>query len=453
MQQAGQLVGQGNFEEAATSYAKIVLAQPDNAQAWQMLGYSLHAQGDLDRAMRVHLKAATFDSTRPIAMYNVACVHAMQGNADAAFASLEESIAAGFNDPNQFGSDSDLNNLHGDPRWARMMDRLSGRTAQAEAVAPAPAPAPVAAPKAKQLDLAKVAPERQFDFWIGDWELYIDGNAVGEWSVQPELDGKVIRQTGPASMTVVVFEPNTQKWHMTWMSNQGHHDVLTGTLQGDKIVMMQPVVREQEGAIGRWTMHDITANSFATDWELSMDGGKTWNMESAITHKRVGASAPKAASASATTVSAALVGAYDFTLGQFDMEFKAMMPDQSWVQGKGELKAKRNNKGEIIESISMTMEDGTTWEGTTKRELNTRDGNWALMWNGADGQQTPATGKQRKDGSIVEFSSGSDEHGEYQDTMHYLDITKKGFTIRLDRKYESMDAKIEGLFVATVKRR
>jgi hypothetical protein len=97
-----------HFTTAAANFKRLTQANPKDAQAWHMLGYSLHAAGKLDEALPVHLKATEFPETAPAATYNVACVHALKGQTDQAFLWLEKAVAAGFDDAEQLRRDEDF---------------------------------------------------------------------------------------------------------------------------------------------------------------------------------------------------------------------------------------------------------------------------------------------------------------------------------------------------------
>lgn len=61
-------------------------------------------------------KAEQTEQRRGDNYYDAACCHALDGKADAAFASLDLAIKNGFHDP-QMGLDEDLASLRGDARW------------------------------------------------------------------------------------------------------------------------------------------------------------------------------------------------------------------------------------------------------------------------------------------------------------------------------------------------
>lgn len=118
--EANAAVQAGDFATAAAAWKKVTEAAPKDAQAWHMFGYSLHAAGKLDEALVIHQKAAEFPATADRATYNIACVHALQGRADQAFAALEKAIVAGFDDLGLLQTDVDFDGLRKDPRMAKI---------------------------------------------------------------------------------------------------------------------------------------------------------------------------------------------------------------------------------------------------------------------------------------------------------------------------------------------
>jgi hypothetical protein len=61
--------------------------------------------------------------------YSAACCHAQAAALDAAFAALDRAIADGMHDRRP-EADTDLDPLHGDPRWQAALDRLAAKTAE-----------------------------------------------------------------------------------------------------------------------------------------------------------------------------------------------------------------------------------------------------------------------------------------------------------------------------------
>ncbi|MFT7463249.1 MAG: Flp pilus assembly protein TadD, partial [Pseudohongiellaceae bacterium] len=72
----------GKFDEAATAFAAITDAHPNDGQAWMLYGFALHAGGMLEEALVVHEKAANFSVVAAIASDNAACAAALLGRLD-----------------------------------------------------------------------------------------------------------------------------------------------------------------------------------------------------------------------------------------------------------------------------------------------------------------------------------------------------------------------------------
>src|SRR5215212_1955962 len=72
-----------------------------------------------------------------------------------------------------------------------------------------------------------VPPEtRQFDFWIGEWDVTWDGGG-GTNSIRAILDGHVIEERFHSSdlplqgMSLSVYSPQLGQWEQTWVDSQG----------------------------------------------------------------------------------------------------------------------------------------------------------------------------------------------------------------------------------------
>src|SRR5712671_659744 len=115
--QAQEAVQSEQWDVAAAAFKKLTEAEPKEGRNWHMLGYTLHAAGKLDEALKVHLKAAEFPEVAPVATYNAACVYALKGDKDKAFELLGKAIERGFAQPGQLDQDSDMDSLRADPRF------------------------------------------------------------------------------------------------------------------------------------------------------------------------------------------------------------------------------------------------------------------------------------------------------------------------------------------------
>ena len=143
------------------------------------------------------------------------------------------------------------------------------------AAAPPPSPAACTAPE-----------HRQFDFWIGDWDVAnAAGAIVGRNEITREFNGCVIRERwnvrtprgGGESLNG--YDAVTKRWHQTWMDAQGNVAQIEGGMQGTSMVLVRTARSPQDSTvmlIHRWTWTPIDADHLRQQWETSADGGATW---------------------------------------------------------------------------------------------------------------------------------------------------------------------------------
>ena len=88
------LLNHGKYGQAADTYRKAVVKDDSSALGWQRLGYALHLDGQLDKAMEAHKRAAGFSDPeiKQLGLYNQACVYALKKDSDNAFMLLNLSL-------------------------------------------------------------------------------------------------------------------------------------------------------------------------------------------------------------------------------------------------------------------------------------------------------------------------------------------------------------------------
>lgn len=260
-QEAGALVQAGDFKAAAKAWGLIAAANPTDGQAIFMHGYALHGAGDLKAAHDRHLEAAEFPNFRPIALYNHACVHALWNEPDAAFVSLKEAMDAGFDNLMQLQTDSDMDSLREDARFKAILVKLS--------------PKPI---------LKDLAPERRFDFYVGEWEMRRDETVESLVSVVSAFGGRGLRVSiqDPAdgretANALYVYDSGRGQWKQTWMSADGQTITMVGGLEGGAMALRVESDSKGDALNGRSVFRAIEKDSFTYAWETTEDNGKTWS--------------------------------------------------------------------------------------------------------------------------------------------------------------------------------
>jgi hypothetical protein len=140
---------------------------------------------------------------------------------------------------------------------------------------------------------AAVIGAREFDFWLGDWDVTWGDNQRGRNKVEAILDGAVILEQfdGQAAsplrgMSVSVYHPGRAEWRQTWVDNQGSYWAFAGGFAEGRMTLGTDEVRSGQAVKLRMQWHNIEANAFDWHWQRSEDGGQTWQVLWAIRYTR-----------------------------------------------------------------------------------------------------------------------------------------------------------------------
>jgi len=129
------------------------------------------------------------------------------------------------------------------------------------------------------------APEyRQFDFWIGDWEvLNAKGDVAGTNVITREFDGCVIQERwrgarGMTGSSFNTYDPTTRKWHQTWVDNTGTLLTLDGEFRDGAMRLEGRGAGPNGVTRNRVTWTPLEGGRVRQLWEISKDEGKTWTV-------------------------------------------------------------------------------------------------------------------------------------------------------------------------------
>ena len=141
--------------------------------------------------------------------------------------------------------------------------------------------------------------QKQFDFWVGEWELTWPGEKAGETghggnSIQRVMGGCIVEErfTGGESMhlrgmSVSTFVPRAGKWKQTWVDNEGGYLDFVGEFKnGQMILSREGVAPDGAKILQRMVWKNISAKELDWSWEFSKDGGKSWQVQWPIHYKR-----------------------------------------------------------------------------------------------------------------------------------------------------------------------
>lgn len=261
MTAANELYKQQKFQEAAGAFGEVLKDEPNNGRAWYLLGMSFHSLGKYEQAIAAFEKNIAI-TKNPNSIYNIACGYSRLNQTDKAFEWLEKSLNNGVAPFVNLETDADLENIRKDVRFKKMLD--------------------VAERKKKPCMFMTEA--RQFDFWLGDWEVFMpNGQKAGTNSVQLFSNGCGLLENwtsavGNDGKSINFYDPGTAKWYQSWIGSGGGALRYEGTFKDGAMRFEGETVAGGKKTLQKLTFFKLDENTVRQLFEASTDEGKTWTV-------------------------------------------------------------------------------------------------------------------------------------------------------------------------------
>ncbi len=263
--------------EAATTSA------PTSALAWEQLGLAYLAAGRPQDAI-VPLQKALDLGFAPIGgKYNLACAYARSGDKKRSLDLLQQIVDAGGGMAFPFDQDEDLASLKQEPQFTAMVASLEVRR--------------------QPCRNGKAHPEyRQFDFWVGDWNVYsvagqFANQKVGESSVQLILKDCVVFENwtalgrGGEGKSFNKYNPQLQKWEQFWVADSGGTTHYVGDAAPGQMIYLAEPAGPRGAPLIRLSFTRLSPDKVRQFSELSFDQGKSWQVGYDFIYLRKGSAA------------------------------------------------------------------------------------------------------------------------------------------------------------------
>jgi hypothetical protein len=127
---------------------------------------------------------------------------------------------------------------------------------------------------------------RQFDFWVGDWDVYANGSdkLVAHSKIEKLYTDCAVRENwmplkGGGGGSLNSYDPETGLWHQTWTGSQPGRTEFSGGLAGEKMVLTghwRNVNGPGQHALIRMSYSKQADGSVRQHGEQSVDHGLTW---------------------------------------------------------------------------------------------------------------------------------------------------------------------------------
>ncbi len=141
------------------------------------------------------------------------------------------------------------------------------------------------------------APEyRQFDFWVGKWDVYPTGtdNLVSHSLIERVYGGCGVREnwmphSGEGGGSLNIYVPREKAWRQTWIDSRGARVDFSGGWRSGAMVLKglwADILGPGKDALVRMTYTKAEDGSVRQLGEVSEDSGKTWAPSFDFTYRK-----------------------------------------------------------------------------------------------------------------------------------------------------------------------
>jgi hypothetical protein len=273
---ADSLFTAGDYGNAVREYEQALKDKSNAAaaQPWYRLGFSYHRQKEYKQAIEAYEKAAAINPNVQGLRLNMVKAYSAAGDVKRSGIMLDSAISNGFGNYKMLDSDAELENLRRDPAFAALRSRAYLASHPCESLAAA----------------------RQFDFWLGKWDVYQTANMTvkaGENVITRQSGGCVLlesweSQGAHSGVSINYFDPVNGKWKQKWAGSGQDIVEFHDGAYSDGAMRFKFDSPNADGTIavgaGRLTFTHIEPGKVRQHAEQTTDGGKTWQTQYDFTY-------------------------------------------------------------------------------------------------------------------------------------------------------------------------
>ena len=258
MREAYVLYDKNAGKESEAKFREIIQRDPENGEAWFMVGMFRHFNKDFPSARECFEKAQAFGYRPALAQFNIACGYSLLNEKQNAMLHIRQAIELGLTNRSHFATDPDLQNLQDLPEFKALVASL-------------------------EHPLSKYPEAVAMEGLIGSWDVFNSkNNWVGSLRAAMTLNWYGIEEhltsaIGLGRQSLYIFDAKTKTWQMIGGDNSGNYGVLSGTAKDGKLIFMGKGGGDYSGA-NRVTIQFNSDGSVTEIIEVE-DAAKSWKVK------------------------------------------------------------------------------------------------------------------------------------------------------------------------------
>lgn len=282
IQKADSLFFLSDWKGAIAQYEGVLKNGAAPAVAWNRLGFSYHNLGQYDKAV-TNYKRSLEHKPSPLLEATVqsrlARIASVRNDTEATFNYLDKAIALGYVNSTELETHPDFDHVRSDKRFAEVIKVVTN----------------------KAFPCMIIPQAREFDFWVGEWDVFQNGTnvQVGKSTVEIASGGCMILENwtalGPVPNTgksINYVNTATGKWEQHWVGSGGlnlnnpsmfvNGEYKDGAMRFE----FETLSAQNQKQIGRFIFYNQGPDQVRQFNEVSADNGKTWTTTYDFIYKR-----------------------------------------------------------------------------------------------------------------------------------------------------------------------
>jgi tetratricopeptide (TPR) repeat protein len=265
-----------SYTQAKAIYKRLMTDTSQDALHWNRFGYSEYSTGNFNLAEKYYLRALASNPVplvKASALSRIARICALQNKEKEATDYLDSAINAGYIAIKEIDTVKDFNRIRNAEGFKQVRNKLF----------------------AIIYPCANDPHAREFDFWVGEWNVYVTGtnNLVGNSVIQKISGGCAILENWTSSVSegksLNFVDDSTKKWKQVWVGSYsgGKQDFVNGEYK-DRAMRFTFETKDAQGHLlkGRFIFFNIDPNTVRQFNETSLDEGKNWTTSYDFTYIR-----------------------------------------------------------------------------------------------------------------------------------------------------------------------
>jgi tetratricopeptide (TPR) repeat protein len=259
------LFGIEKYDAALKAFQSALKENPKDAYAAVRAGHSAQAMGQYQQSLEFYDQAEQSGYWPNAVFFRRARVYALLKNKEAAFDWLHRLVQAGFPNAGMLKTEKDLDFVREDKRFTAVLAKADSNFRPCMYV-----------------------PEwRQFDFWIGEWDVYTpQGQLAGNNVIQNAEAGCLLIENWTGSLggtgkSINFYDKEMGKWRQIWVANNGTITEFAGSYdEKERIMKLYGETQPRSGTkISRKLFfYNLAPGKVRQYSEQSTDDGKTWTV-------------------------------------------------------------------------------------------------------------------------------------------------------------------------------